>query len=121
MSGKSVKGLDTLESSDPLNNLVAGYPRLSGYIERIPEVAIFRRFAALNTRHLLYLQAELVQLQNELEAIELEDKQSGDEKRQKYCVDWYWLKDSMHSSDAVKKKQWNLMQIIAAKLKEFSK
>jgi hypothetical protein len=117
----TVKAPEDLESAYPLNELAAGYPRLSGYMERIPEVAIFRRFAGLNARRLLYLQAELLQLQKELETTECADKHSSDEDRQNYSVDWFWLKQSMDFKDEIKTRQWNLVQEIMPKLKEFSK
>ncbi len=44
-----------------------GYTALALLMGRVPEVAIFRRFSTLNARNLLYLQAELVQLEDDLE------------------------------------------------------
>ena len=44
------------------------------------EVAIFRNFAALNVKSLLYMQAKLVHLEDELKIIEEEDKATAKSK-----------------------------------------
>lgn len=68
-----------------------GYLKLSAFQGKFPEVAIFRRFAALNAQNLLLMQAELSHLELELNEIILEDCQSGDEKRRVYNQDWWTL------------------------------
>jgi hypothetical protein len=52
-------------SSYPFDRAMAmeGYPKLSRLMAFYPEVAIFRRFGALNAENLLYLQAELQDLE----------------------------------------------------------
>src|SRR3954467_14336790 len=45
--------------NDPLGNHVIGYPRLACQMEIQPETTIFKRFVALNSKNLLYLQAEI--------------------------------------------------------------
>ena len=109
------------ERANPVQELATGYPKISNFMELIPEAAIFRRFGALNARRLLYLQAELLQLQSRLEAVELSDKQSNDQRREMYSVDWEWLEASMNADDPATKKQWLLIQEIGTKLKEYSK
>jgi hypothetical protein len=49
---------------------VEGYPKLAHVIGRNPEYAIVRRFTTLDVKLLLYLQAELVQLEHELSNLE---------------------------------------------------
>jgi hypothetical protein len=110
-----------LEMSDGLDDLVLGYPKLAGHIERLPEVGIFRRFGALNARRLYYLQAELVLLEKELKKLERLDKESGDKARSQYSINWYWFKRSERSEDEAAAEQWRLMQRIAIKLNEYSK
>lgn len=53
---------------------VDGYPKLARYIGDYPGFAIFRRFASLNSRILLYLQAEIVKLEHELHELELDNQ-----------------------------------------------
>ena len=62
-----------MTSVDPLENLVAGYPKLAGKMELRPETSVFRRFGALNSRNLLYLQAEITALEKDLLDSEMRD------------------------------------------------
>ena len=117
----SITEVKDIEVGDGLDDLVLGYPKLAGHIERLPEVGIFRRFGALNARRLYYLQAELVLLEKELKELERLDKNSGDKARSRYSINWYWLKRSEHSGGGVAAEQWRLMQRITLKLNEYSK
>lgn len=47
-----------------------GYPRLAHWVGREPSFAIFRRFATLNAKNILYLQAEIAYLELELDELE---------------------------------------------------
>lgn len=49
-----------------------GYPKLATYIAEKDSCAIFKRFASLNARNLLYHQAKLVTLEHELNDLEYE-------------------------------------------------
>ncbi|USP78997.1 hypothetical protein yc1106_06271 [Curvularia clavata] len=54
-----------------------GYPMIAERTALKPETAIYRRFDALNARHLLYLQAELSILEKKLHEVEEEDNAKG--------------------------------------------
>lgn len=59
--------IDLPTASYPPSELIPGYPIFAGRIGLIPEIATFRRFGALNSQNLLlYLQAQLVSLEQEL-------------------------------------------------------
>ena len=77
-----------------------GYLKLSTFQGRFPEVAIFRRFAALNARNILYMQAELSHLELELNEITLEDHQSEDAKRRTYSQDWWMLNQASKEGES---------------------
>lgn len=77
--------------SDHKPALVPGYPRLAGRICCQPEFGIYRSFAALNARDLLYMQAEIIALEDELLKIEQEDSRSTEDNRSYFSADWYWL------------------------------
>jgi len=70
-----------------------GYTKLAALMGAYPEVAIVRRFAALQMQRILYLQAELVDLESQLRDIEEGDRLSGDEERQDCAFDWLALSD----------------------------
>ncbi len=100
-----------------------GYPKIASLMGAHPEVAIFRRFGALNAQNLLYLQAELVALEKDLRTCAAEDWASKDTDRVFYCRDWYSLSSSWdnESSDSeVTGRQWQIMLKIREKLKEYS-
>lgn len=51
-----------------------GYPRLAAYIDSDSDTALFRRFGILSARNLLYLQAELTELEARLNALDKADE-----------------------------------------------
>ena len=71
--------METVEESTPNNEIehtpkpmertlsVGSYPKLSEFMGSWSDVAIFRRFANLNAENLLFLQAELLHLEQELQ------------------------------------------------------
>ncbi|KAF1950529.1 hypothetical protein CC80DRAFT_554285 [Byssothecium circinans] len=75
----------------PFADHITGYPRLAGRMGAIPEIAMFRRFGALNARNLLYLQNDLVVLENELKQLEIADSQDDLGKKKMYAFDSAWL------------------------------
>ena len=107
-------------ASPPSDNgeyLVTGYPKLAHKMGILPEQAIFRQFSALNAESLLYQQAELMQLEKDLRAVQREDNEDSDPFKKRYAVDWYWLNESVSEG---KGKQWELFLKIRAKLREYS-
>ena len=99
----------------PERYLLPGYPKLAGRMEILPEIAIFRRFGALNTQRLLRMQAELIQLEQRLRDCEAVD---SIQKKKAYSIDWKALKQSTADGDPG---QLKLVQEIDEKLKEYSK
>jgi hypothetical protein len=83
------------KARDTFPDLIPGYPKLSGRMGVMPEIAMFRRFGALNARNLLYLQNQLSFLEVRLKACEYQDSQNGEGKKSIYAVDHIW----MHLSD----------------------
>jgi hypothetical protein len=81
------------------------------------ENAVFRRFSSLGTRNLLYLQAELVHLEQKLCRLEAADSASSEGRRAAYSKDWYWLNDSPEEND----EQLKIVLSIRSKLKEYCK
>jgi hypothetical protein len=77
---------------------MAGYAKIATLMGAYPEVAIIRRFAALNAQSILYLQAELINLESRLRRYEKEDKESGVATRKDYDVNWFKLKNAVDLS-----------------------
>jgi hypothetical protein len=96
---------------------VRGYPKLAAQIGLRPELSIFRRFGSLNSENLLYLQVELVLLEQKLEEQQQADSESGHQRKIKYAHNWYQLKYSAEHGDTV---QLDLVLRIRKILKQYS-
>ncbi|OJD33530.1 uncharacterized protein BKCO1_2900020 [Diplodia corticola] len=91
---------------------VPGYPLLADHMGRMPQIAIFRRFGAINTLDLLYRQAELKRMEKELrEEQEKSANMSGDPGD--YAINSYLLEDDDGE-------QWKVFKKIRIKLKEYN-
>ena len=95
------------------------YPRLSEFMGLWPEVAIFRRFGALNTQNLLFLQAEIAHLERELQIIREREEKREDERGLLAQRSWFELSQAMEDGAACP--QWAVIQDIRSKLSEYSK
>jgi hypothetical protein len=82
------------------------------------ENAVFRRFGGLSTRNLLYLQAELVHLEQKLYHLEATDSTSPQGRRARHSRDWYWLNKSPEDGAD---EQLKIVAAIRSKLKEYCK
>ena len=105
-------------SRTPFANKVSGYPKLAGQIGIRPGLSIFRRFGSLNSENLLYLQAELVLLEQALEEQQQRDRKSTNLRTCNYSTNWYQLKRSACNGDVA---QLNLVLEIRRVLKQYSK
>jgi len=104
--------------SGVLGDLISGYPKLSGRMGLVPEMAMFRRFGTLNAQMLLYMQSELIHLENELRELETEDSRSNQPYKSKYSRDAFFLYNPITPGDD---RQLRLVMEIKAKLKEYNK
>jgi hypothetical protein len=107
------------------HHTVAGYPRLSDQIGRQPEFGIYRSFAALHAQDLLYMQAELVEVENELRSVEKVDSESADNYRKLYSSDWWFLEHAANrqglSDHDAAFKQRDILRRMRPLLKQYSR
>jgi len=96
------------------NSTMVGHQKIAELMAKHSEVAIFERFDFLNIINLVYLQAELVELEIELKASMKDDLDSRDDERQRGARDWWFLSRSKES------KTWEIMLKIRTKLQEYS-
>lgn len=99
--------------------LNTGYPALSRLMGKHAGLGMFKRFAALNMRNLLYMQAELLRKENELEALSLND--NNEPARRGYKGNARKLTESLSSLDPIASQQWRKMLEIRALLNEYSR
>lgn len=83
-----------------------------------PEIAIFRRFQALNTTHLLRLQAELQDMERELAEIRSDGSHSADPVCSGYARDFRTMRDRKDTEDSL---DYDQLIAIGNKLREYSK
>jgi hypothetical protein len=72
---------------------MTGYEKLSRLIGVYPELAIYRKFSTLCAKMLLYKQAELQHLENELDIISQID--SRDSEKSVFTVSWKAIDKSL--------------------------
>jgi len=103
----------TITTLDEIDHAVHGYPRLATFMGHEPGAAIYRRFASLNARVLLYRQAELVCLEHELDELE---KSFADQRDLHYSI-----KRLIHSQPGTTAERvWKKVQQIDVALERYS-
>ncbi|KAK0721753.1 hypothetical protein B0T26DRAFT_673541 [Lasiosphaeria miniovina] len=97
----------------------AGYARLASLMGVHPETAILRRFGSLNALNLLYLQAELTDLENAPQKEAKTDAGSGHFDRTLYSRDWQSLAESATKQNG-SPRRWELVLQVREKLNEYN-
>jgi len=115
VNAKKRKGLTRFAGA--WTNHPGGYPMLAEHIAVKPHTGIYRRFDALNARHILYLQAELCILERRLRNVERAD-QGKDERRLRYAVDFESMLETPNDEDQT---QLELIMEMHEKLNQYSK
>lgn len=94
-----------------------GYPKLAALQGTYSQLGIYRRFSTLNARNLLYLQAELVILEADLNQFTKNDCMSEDLNAKHYQKNWYYLSER---KNGVANSQYHTMLCVRQKLKEYN-
>ncbi|KAI0479761.1 hypothetical protein F4859DRAFT_529914 [Xylaria cf. heliscus] len=71
--------LETTPTPTPTEAGFGGYTKLAEYMGQQPQLAIFRRFGTLANANLLYLQAEIAELELRLKDVQKQDRESSNE------------------------------------------
>jgi hypothetical protein len=101
-------------------NTVSGYEGLARFMGTYPELAIFRRFGALNLQNIIYLQAEITTLEDEFQEIVAEDNLNAE--REMFSRDWDHLANSANSGygDEAASRRYRMIIHIRQVLKDYS-
>jgi len=94
-----------------------GYAKVARLMGRHPELAIFRKFKAAYLQNLLYLQAEITYIEEELRQVETRDIRHG-QPRENFPHDWWFLANAETSQDS---QQWSKALELRHKLEQYSK
>ena len=99
-----------------------GYDTIASFMANDSKYAIVRRFGYLNSLNILCLQAELVDLEQELEGWAEDDRMSADSKRRVYRHSWRAFSRHEVDPDSQDKSvlQWDTMLRIREVLKQYS-
>ncbi|KAI1409167.1 hypothetical protein F5Y13DRAFT_170938 [Hypoxylon sp. FL1857] len=92
-----------------------GYAKVAQLMATYEEFAILRRFKRLNYQNLLYLQAQIIHLEDSLGT--LVDQDATHSKRKEYVEDWWKL---AHGKGRAGRAQWQKVRRIRKKLKEYN-
>ncbi|OTA69141.1 hypothetical protein K449DRAFT_362387 [Hypoxylon sp. EC38] len=92
-----------------------GYAKVAQLMATYEEFAILRRFKRLNYQNLLYLQAQIIHLEDSLGR--LVDQDATHYKRKEYTEDWWKLS---HGKGRAGRAQWRKVRRIRKKLREYN-
>ncbi|ETN46597.1 uncharacterized protein HMPREF1541_00783 [Cyphellophora europaea CBS 101466] len=94
-----------------------GYARIAEQTSYHPSLGIYRRFAALNAQNILYLQAEIHELEADLRSYAAADAaQPKHTARAHYSRNWHKLARAQGED----RQQWHTIETLRAKLKEYN-
>jgi hypothetical protein len=82
---------------------------------KYPEFAILRRFRRLNHQNLLYLQAQIIHTEEDLDKLAARDQ--AHPERQDYARDWWSL---AHGRSSEAKQQWRKVRRMRSLLSRYS-
>lgn len=101
----------------PLPPRLEGYPSFAHFIAKDSDASIYRKYAHLSARNLLYLQSELHDLEEQLRQLDGEDaKDIDNEEAQKAARGWRHYSDSENGRASQHRV---LQEKIRLKLKEY--
>ncbi|KAI1448152.1 hypothetical protein F5Y02DRAFT_377510 [Annulohypoxylon stygium] len=95
--------------------MMKGYAKVARLMSTYEEFAILRRFKRLNYQNLLYLQAEMIHLEESLGR--LVEKDAADSERKEYEEDWWKL---AHGGTKSGRAQWKKVCCIREKLEQYN-
>lgn len=97
-----------------------GYEKLAKWMSIHPELAVFRRFGALYTESILLMQAEITQIEQELQHVRDEDKKSGDVDRQLQGMSWAHIVSTCSAEeDSPERKQYDIIMKLRELLPQY--
>ncbi|KAL9084655.1 MAG: hypothetical protein Q9159_005136 [Coniocarpon cinnabarinum] len=120
-SSSEVENIESVSESGEKVRM-GNYQKLSDFMGTSPTMSMFRRFTSLNVQNLLFLQAELAYLEDELESIRQEEQGSDDELSEKRTRDSLQSFSSLKeiSEDGSHSLQYETILKIREKLNEYS-
>lgn len=97
-----------------------GYTKIADFMGRHPEPASVLRFSDINLQNIIYLQAEIYGLREDLRKAEVQNPISTSEDRNNFSLDWYTLAHTQDNND-VRNQKWQKVGQLKGLLKEYGK
>jgi hypothetical protein len=96
-----------------------GWPQVAKLVSEFPQLEAYQTFRDLYVKSLLYYQAELISLREELHAVEYADSRSVKPEFAEIAGNLDFLFASARNEDPELRKQWTLITKIREVLKEY--
>ena len=96
-----------------------GYAKLAFFMGQHPESALVQRFSDINMQNILYLQAEIHGLREDLRTIEAQSRISPSQDFQSFSLDWYTLAETLENDKT--NQQWLKIKQLRTLLRDYSK
>lgn len=99
-----------------------GFPTFAAYIASDPELAIYRSFNSISARNLLYLQAELIELEAKLhvqDKVALTKEAEGDMDFMLSSRCWETFASNARRVNSAENERMELLKKVRAVLKEY--
>ncbi|OAL40534.1 hypothetical protein AYO20_00270 [Fonsecaea nubica] len=96
-----------------------GYTKIASFMGLHPESAQVLRFSDLNLQNILYLQAEIYGLREDLRKIEAQTQNASSDDLKDFALDWFTLASTQDENGRVNQ-QWQKFLQLRPLLKEYS-
>lgn len=96
-----------------------GYAKIAGFMGEHLESAMIERFSDINLQNILYLQAEIHGLREDLRKLEAQTTTRGLEEHKNFPLDWYTLahtEENNHTNE-----QWQKVLQLRPRLREYNR
>lgn len=102
-----------------------GYAKMASFMSRHPESIQVLRFSDVNLQNILYLQAEIYGLREDLRKVEAQSQNrssssSSSDELENFALDWYTLANTQDNEGGTNT-QWQKVVQLRGLLKEYSK
>jgi hypothetical protein len=95
-----------------------GYTKIAALMGKYPNLGMVSQFSSLNIQNLLYMQAELAELQQQLHELQVYNDRSENPNMARFSRSWVLM--SSAEADEESNEQWKVALLIREKLKQYS-
>lgn len=96
-----------------------GYSQIANFMSKHPDAALFSRFSDINLQNILYLQAEISGLREDLRQREARNQDASSEGTKSAAFNWYALSE-VPDHDDPSESQWDKFLKLRQLLKQYS-